>query len=185
MSTPDPGREEASRRTPARPTTPATSPATPAEMPGSEPVVRPATKRSLPRAQPLTPRTKAASSAGRQKKGNSASPAAIARLKAEPVDPLEHEDLKEAAVRNAPAWLVSMVVHMALLITLGLLYVARQVPNIISLDVVYAEDIGVQLEDDRLQASSFDTMDVQDPALSLDQLPTDDPLAAPDRKSVV
>jgi hypothetical protein len=148
-------------------------------MPVAEPIIRPAAKRSLPQAKPLTPKTSRASAAGRQKKGTPASPAAIARLKAEPVDPLEHEDLKEAAVRNAPAWLVSMVVHMALLVTLGLLYVARQVPNIISLDVVYAEDIGVQLEDDRLQAASFDTMDVQDPALSLDKLPTDDPLAAP------
>ncbi len=68
---------------------------------------------------------------------------------------------------------------MALLIALGLLYVARQVPNMIALDVVYAEDIGIQLEDDQLQAASFDMSDVEDPALSLDELPTNDPLAAP------
>ena len=41
-------------------------------------------------------------------------------------DPLEQEDLKTAALKSAPAWLVSFVFHTLIIIVLGLIYIARE-----------------------------------------------------------
>ncbi|MHB8956025.1 MAG: prenyltransferase/squalene oxidase repeat-containing protein [Pirellulaceae bacterium] len=94
-------------------------------------------------------------------------------------DPLQQEDLKTAALKSAPAWLVSFVFHTLIIIILGLIYIAREIPQTIALDVTYAETLGVQLEDDQLQGTTFEPNDVKDPALSLDKLLADDPLARP------
>ena len=59
----------------------------------------------------------------------------------------ESEELREI-LRNAPAWLVSTVVHMLLLIILGLLVVGSNLqPSKLDVEVGYAEDLGQQLED--------------------------------------
>ncbi len=180
MTIPDPGRGEADAQAAVRTGAQGTPPPLPIDIRPVAPRSKTRAKRAQPQAKPLPSATAKSLRQARPKKAApAATAAAVANLKAEPVNPLEHEELTEAAVRNAPAWLVSLVVHTALLITLGLLYVARQVPNMISLDVIYAEDIGIQLEDDRLQAASFDTTNVDEAAYSLDELPVDDPLAAP------
>jgi hypothetical protein len=59
----------------------------------------------------------------------------------------ESADLREI-LRNAPAWLVSTVFHMLLLIVLGLLaYGSTRRPDDLEVEVGYAEDLGDQLED--------------------------------------
>ena len=83
------------------------------------------------------------------------------------------------AVRSAPAWLVSLVFHTALIIVLALLYVANDLPGSITLNASYAETLGEQLEDDTLQAASMDALQWKDPVFSLDNMPADDPLARP------
>ncbi len=93
-------------------------------------------------------------------------------------DPL-HEDLAESAVRSAPAWLVSLVTHTVLLIILGLIYVSRDLPDVLTLDATYAETLGKQLDDPILQAANPDPMNIEDPALALADNPVDEPFATP------
>lgn len=58
----------------------------------------------------------------------------------------ESEDLREI-LRNAPAWLVSTVVHMLLLIILGLMVVGTKLKQTnLDVEVGYAENVGEQLE---------------------------------------
>ena len=97
----------------------------------------------------------------------------------EPPDPFASEDLAEAAIKSAPAWLVSFVFHTVLIIVLAVLYVAQELPESIALNATYAETLGEQLDDDLLEASLISPMEVQDPVFSLDRLPADDPLARP------
>ncbi len=100
-------------------------------------------------------------------------------IDAEPVDPLEQQDLKTTAIKSAPAWLVSFVFHTLLIIVLALVYVGREVAQTIALNVTYAETLGAQLDNEQLAGSSFDAQDIQDPALAIDVNPSDDPLARP------
>ena len=65
------------------------------------------------------------------------------------------------------------------IIVLGLIYVSRDVAQTIALNVTYAETLGAQLENEQLAGSSFDSQDIQDPALAMDVNPADDPLARP------
>ncbi len=93
------------------------------------------------------------------------------------------EDLTEAAVKNAPPWLVSAAVHMVLLIILGLIMVAHNVGGQIQLqfaeDDIWAEELGEQLEID--SPLGMDNIDVvEDPIITPDDLPeVPDPFAAP------
>jgi hypothetical protein len=102
-----------------------------------------------------------------------------ARIEAEATDPLAHEDVAEVAIQAAPAWLISLLFHTTMIILLALLYVAREMPDVISLDLTYAETLGDQLEDDTLQSPASDALEIVEPAYAIDQDPVDDPLAAP------
>jgi hypothetical protein len=94
-------------------------------------------------------------------------------------DPLATDDLATAAIKTAPAWLVSFVFHTGLIILLALLYAVRDVAPTIALDATFAEMLGSQLEDDLRQAASLDPTNVDNPIFSIDPLPADDPLARP------
>lgn len=85
----------------------------------------------------------------------------------------------EAAIRSAPPWLVSAVVHMALLILLGVLYLASDRDNQVEVEVVWAEEIGEQLEDDLLDMATMDELEVTEPVLAEDMTFVEDPFAAP------
>lgn len=103
----------------------------------------------------------------------------VVQFDGEGTDPLQHEDLAEIAIKSAPAWLVSLLVHTALLLVLGLLYVAHEAPNIITLNATYAEQIGDQLDDDTLASDAMDPTDIEQPVFSVDVNPANDPLASP------
>ena len=96
---------------------------------------------------------------------------------------LPPEDLTEVAVKNAPPWLVSAAVHMALLILLGLIMVAHNAGGQVELefteDDIWAEELGEQLEID--SPLGMEDMDlVEDPILTPENLPeVPDPFAAP------
>jgi len=87
----------------------------------------------------------------------------------------------EKAVRSAPPWLVSAVVHMSILIVLGLLYLAADRDKQVYIEAVYAEDLGDQLEEELLQTAHLDmpNLDIEEPVFSKDLLIVDDPWAAP------
>jgi hypothetical protein len=93
-------------------------------------------------------------------------------------NPLEQEDLRTAAIKNAPAWLISFVVHTIILIVLSLIVIGRELPKIISLNVTYAETLGDQLEDDSMYAPA-DLAGGESAGFSMGEQPTIDPLASP------
>ncbi len=97
----------------------------------------------------------------------------------EPEETQAAEELAEMAVRNAPAWLISLVFHTLLIIVLALIYVAHEFPQSIGLEVTYAETLGKQLEDETFQSSTADSLSLDNPTFSIDDLPADDPLASP------
>ena len=67
------------------------------------------------------------------------------------------DELKQIALKKAPPWAISCVVHMLLLIILGLWYIAgNPIHNGIFLDVASTE-IGQQLLDDSIAISSEDS----------------------------
>jgi hypothetical protein len=93
------------------------------------------------------------------------------------------EDLKEI-LRNAPAWLISTVFHMSLLIVLGLLAVAnKSTMNDVAIEVAREDPIGTQLEDPSiLEGDSTRLENPHDPEQTItptDLPPVDDPLASP------
>jgi prenyltransferase beta subunit len=107
-------------------------------------------------------------------------PGAAPVVQEETKDEEEKQDqATQAAVRKAPPWLVSLVVHMLIVIGMALAYFSIPSPNQVQLEVVYAEEIGEQVLDDTLQSPESLDMSVDVPALSFDLKPADDPLAAP------
>ncbi len=89
------------------------------------------------------------------------------------------EDLATVAIKNAPAWLVSGVVHMLILIALALILFPTLVDNRIQLEAIYSETLGDQLEFDSPLAGN-DEKNVEEPIITPDDLPwVEDPFAAP------
>ncbi len=95
-------------------------------------------------------------------------------------DDEEHEEEKTPeAVKKAPPWLISAIVHMVLLLVLAFIVIARLPKPQIEMEVVYAEELGEQLQDDQLQMSQLESLDIVEPVFAEDMNPVDDPLAAP------
>jgi hypothetical protein len=93
----------------------------------------------------------------------------------------QSDDLREV-IKNAPAWLVSTVFHMLLLIVLGLLAVGSGgSPAELEVEVGYTEDPGKQLEEPT-QLANEDKLEelTTEPIVTPKELPpVDDPLVAP------
>jgi hypothetical protein len=88
-------------------------------------------------------------------------------------------DVTETAVKSAPPFLVSMLVHMFLMVVFALITFHEELANQIQLQAVYADQLGQQLIDDQLQSPESLDMQVEVPVLSFDLTPVSDPLAAP------
>ena len=81
------------------------------------------------------------------------------------------------AVAVAPPWLVSLVVHMAGMIVLGLLFLPGLIRQDISIEAIFGETFGEQLDEETVQ---FVTEDPDEQlAIAKDMTEVDDPLAAP------
>lgn len=95
-------------------------------------------------------------------------------------EPPETNEATDRAVRAAPPWLISAIVHMAVLILMGVLYFTTNHENKVRLKAIYAEDEGVQLVEDILQdPAKLELSEIADPVLSRDVVQVLDPLAAP------
>src|SRR5262245_9988912 len=95
-----------------------------------------------------------------------------------PADDEPPADLSEQAVKSAPPFLISMLVHMALMIALALVTFGKAASNQVQIQATYAESLGKQLLDDKLQSPAGLEMTAEVPALSFGLTPVDDPLAA-------
>lgn len=93
----------------------------------------------------------------------------------------EESQVAEKAIRSAPPWLASAVVHMSILLVLGLLYLASDRDEQVYIEAVYAEDLGEQLEEDLLQSAELDMpeLEIAEPVFSKDITFAEDPFAAP------
>ena len=98
------------------------------------------------------------------------------------VDEDENDDLKEI-LKHAPAWLVSTVFHMLLLIVLGLLAVTTNTkPADLLVEAGYTDPVGTQLEDASVlegDATRLENPHDEQVITPKDLAPVDDPLAAP------
>jgi hypothetical protein len=124
-------------------------------------------------ARPLQPAIGSGASAGPIKAP------VIAATSAEETPP----DLSEAAVKSAPPFLVSMFTHMLLIIILALITLHQATKDNVELQAVYAESLGQQLLDDKLQSPESLDMKAETPVLSFDLTAANDPLAAPPKLS--
>jgi hypothetical protein len=97
-------------------------------------------------------------------------------------EPEEESDELREIIKNAPAWLVSTVFHMVLLIVLGLLVIGTGVQQTgLEVEAGYTEDLGKQLEapSDLLTGTELEAA-APDPVVTTQDLPpVEDPLVAP------
>jgi len=91
----------------------------------------------------------------------------------------EAELAEKRLIRSAPPWLVSLVVHMVALVVLGLVVLHSNFKQKGLLEVTYAEELGIQLEDPDLHSGLLELTDVQESVLAVDNIAAEDPLAAP------
>ncbi|MAR13467.1 MAG: squalene--hopene cyclase [Blastopirellula sp.] len=104
----------------------------------------------------------------------------LVREHAEDDEEGEAKQPADKAVRAAPPWLVSLVVHMVLFVVLAIftLPFLGQADRVLEILPVYAEELGEQLEDDQLESLQLDPA-LTDPVLSEDNVAVEDPFAAP------
>lgn len=93
-------------------------------------------------------------------------------------EPAETE-ITEKAVKSAPPWLVSAIIHMVLVLLLVLLKLSMDEDQQVEIEVVYAETKGVQLEDALLETGLMEEIPIEEPVFSKDLMSVDDPFAAP------
>jgi hypothetical protein len=81
------------------------------------------------------------------------------------------------AVPNAPPWLVSMLIHVAVLLVLALIALPQFVDSTFVVEVSYAEELGEQMLDDTQFIESIEPLET-DPALAFDAKEVENPLAS-------
>jgi hypothetical protein len=86
----------------------------------------------------------------------------------------------EKVVKGAPPYLVSGILHMTILIVLGLWVLAKPADNRITLEVLYSDEEGEQLDEETFELAS-DDQDLSDQEIvtPTDLKAVDDPLQAP------
>jgi hypothetical protein len=160
-------------------------PVTVAPIPAAPRPVQPAALQPKPAPAPTQP-------AGKVAAGNAANRPVLAPVKpkddkkpkvdAEAAKDAPPPDPTDKVIKGAPPWMVSLVVHMVLLIVLALVgfAVATNKEQIfIESEQVVAETLGEQIIEQELQSPEFENMEIENPALSFDSKPVEDPLAAP------
>ena len=90
----------------------------------------------------------------------------------------DEEEITEKAVKAAPPWLVSLVVHMLILIVLALLTIPALARKKVELVVDYADEEGEQLIDDAFDMPALENLEVETPLLAEDLVEVEDPFAA-------
>jgi len=91
----------------------------------------------------------------------------------------EYSDVLDKAQQAAPPWVVSLVVHTIILVVLGFLFIPGLFDEQVQLEIVYAEKIGEQVEDDIFESPESEEMEVIEPVLAEDEMEVEDPFAAP------
>jgi hypothetical protein len=111
--------------------------------------------------------------------GGPASPVIVLDDEAE-----EEETLEEKVIQGSPPWLISAIIHAVALVVLAILGFAVSGTKKMEIEAVYAEEIGVQLEEDVLTNGLMQEVEVEKPVLSKDLVAANDPFAAPPEMEV-
>ncbi len=170
---------------------PAAAPAQPIPtgLPQAQPIPTPVPQRqpisagqALPRAKVPPIPTPAGRALPRPVPGRPGPAASIQQAPDQQEEP--EQEILEVALRNAPSWLVSLLVHMALMIILAIWLLPLPPRKILSILVPreqWAEKLGEQLEfDTPLGIENQQTN--EEPVLTPDNLPeVEDPFAAPSK----
>lgn len=90
-----------------------------------------------------------------------------------------HHDVAEVAIKRAPPFLVSLLVHMVLLVVLALVTYSNAREKFLQIEATYSDTQGQQLINDTLQSPEALDMQIETPVLSFGLSPAEDPLAAP------
>ncbi|MFM7070540.1 MAG: hypothetical protein ACKO38_01925, partial [Planctomycetota bacterium] len=96
----------------------------------------------------------------------------------------EEETLEEKVIQGSPPWLISAIIHAVALVVLAILGFAASGKRTMEIEAVYAEEIGVQLEEDELTNGLMQEVEVEKPVLSKDLVAANDPFAAPPEMEV-
>ncbi len=103
-----------------------------------------------------------------------------------PTEPEEESDggdqpnISLHALKAAPPWLVSFIVHAALLIVLALILVPLPTDQVVKINAIFAEHLGEQLDDEPLRLTTNPLEQVEQQLVTPDDLPpVENPLAAP------
>jgi len=84
-------------------------------------------------------------------------------------------------VRESPAWLLSAVLHLVVLVVLGLWWMGSTLEHPLALNAQYAEDVGDQLVEEELLLDALAETEVDQQAVEFQPLPpVEQPLAMPD-----
>ncbi len=93
-------------------------------------------------------------------------------------DGASDDAIKRFAIKNAPPWLVSAVVHMALVIILGLWIVRSARREAVDVELRYSDTLGEQLDVSGLDGGTEE--DIEQVEVAISELESvDDPFAAP------
>lgn len=98
---------------------------------------------------------------------------------------IRRADHKLGALRSAPPWLASTIVHLLVLICLALWVLAPQSNCGIKIDAVFAEDQGAQLLDELVQVDLDDSVFVEQMHVESLLPAVQDPFAAPPQVEIV
>ncbi|MEK6236681.1 MAG: hypothetical protein N2C14_18390, partial [Planctomycetales bacterium] len=98
----------------------------------------------------------------------------------------QEEEVMEAALRGAPPWLISAVVHAVIILVLGLwwIYYPKDDTVVLTSEISDTEEEGEQLEDDSFMVES-DVPEVSEDVAISELPPVEDPFAAPANLEVV
>ena len=146
-----------------------------------EPMASPPTAAFPPPSQPVAPE----SIAGQPARPILVSPSPGSETIVDAEDPQEwdeeeeHSDVLEKAQRAAPPWVVSLAVHTVMLVLLGFLFIPGLFDDQVYLEIVYAEKLGEQVEDDIFESPESNELEILEPVLSEDEVAAEDPFAAP------
>ncbi|MFT5524559.1 MAG: hypothetical protein ACI9HK_002514, partial [Pirellulaceae bacterium] len=103
-------------------------------------------------------------------------------IREENYDDDEMNEKPPVALKQAPPWLISTIVHTVMIVVLGLctFLLNSGKPPIELVSVIIAEEEGEQLEDDTFEALIPDPItDPEEAVFAEDLIPVEDPLAAP------
>ncbi|MFO0869145.1 MAG: squalene--hopene cyclase [Pirellulales bacterium] len=96
------------------------------------------------------------------------------------VEEEEEESIEERLIHESPAFLISAIINAAIVVILAIFGIYGTTKKNLEIEaVIWAEDIGVQLEEEHLTTGLMENVEVAEAVISKDDVAVNDPFAAP------